>query len=198
MKRIFWGLFFTVLVSTNVFAIEKVLPQPEQSGGKPLMEVLKQRRSNREFSNKAIDEQTLSNLLWAAYGVSSQDGKRTIPTAMNKKELDIYVAAGKGVWLYDADANKLKQVNDKNILGLFKTQDYMTDVPLVLIYVGDKNVRYADMHAGSAYQNVSLYTTSIGMNSVVRGYFDTDKVAKELNLANTKKIIISQAVGWGK
>ena len=67
-----------------------------------------------------------------------------------------------------------------------------------MIYVGDKNVRYADMYAGSAYQNVSLYTTSIGMNSVVRGYFDTDKVAKELNLATTKKIIISQAVGWGK
>ena len=52
------------------------------------------------------------------------------------------------------------------------------------------------MHAGSAYQNVGLYAASKGMHSVVRGYFDNDRVAKALNLENGERAIVSQAIGW--
>ncbi len=49
------------------------LPEPEKKGGKPLMEALNERQTTREFSDKKLDDQTLSNLLWAAYGFNREN-----------------------------------------------------------------------------------------------------------------------------
>ena len=63
------------------------LPAPETTGGKPLMEVLASRCSDREFSTAPLPPQLLSNLLWAAGGVSRADsGKRTVPSARDWRE----------------------------------------------------------------------------------------------------------------
>lgn len=198
MKKFIWGVLGVMIIMSNAVAAEKILPQPEQNGGMPIMDALRQRRSGKSFAKKDIDEQTLSNILWAAYGVNDDAGRRTIPTAMNKKELDVYVADANGVWLYDAEGNKLKQISDKNILEIFNTQDYMADAPAVLIYTADKECKYGDMHAGSAYQNVSLYTTSAGMHNVVRGMFDKEKTVQAINLPESQRVIITQAIGWKK
>src|ERR1039458_4251900 len=58
--------------------------------GRPLMEVLKDRKSTREFGSGTRSEQTLSNLLWAAFGINRPDGRRTAPSAMNWQEVSIY------------------------------------------------------------------------------------------------------------
>ena len=179
-------------------ALDKQLPQPDKNGGMPLMEALQQRRSGKFFVNKDINNKTLSNILWAAYGTNDNEGRRTIPTAMNQKELEIYVADKNGVWLYDADNNSLQQISAENILKAFSSQEYMETAPLVLIYTGDKESNYVEMHAGSAYQNVGLYAASAGLNAVVRGYFDKEQVAKLIKLPENKKVIITQAIGWGK
>lgn len=197
MKNFILGVLAAMILSNGAAAVEKVLPQPQTEGGMPLMQAIKQRRAVRDFSNKPIDEQTLSNLLWATYGVSNEEGKRTIPTAKNLKELEVYVAKDDGVWLYDADNNKLEQVSDQNILDLFNTQDYMQNAPLNLIFTGDRDGKFVDMHAGSAYQNAGLYATSVGLNNVVRAWFDHEAVEKALKLPETKKVIVSQAFGWG-
>jgi len=69
------------------------LPQPEKNGGRPLMEVLNDRHSSREFSSRELSEQMLSNLLWAAFGINRpESGKRTAPSARNRQEIDICVA----------------------------------------------------------------------------------------------------------
>ena len=68
------------------------LPSPQTTGGRPLMEVLKDRKSTREFGSGTLSEQTLSNLLWAAFGINRPDGRRTAPSAMNWQEVSIYVA----------------------------------------------------------------------------------------------------------
>ena len=130
------------------------------------------------------------------YGVNRSGGLRTIPTAMNQKDLEIYVAKADGIWQYNAISHTLKQIGTDNILPLFQTQDYMKNVPLVLIYTGSKDEDYPAMHAGSAYQNVGLYAASRGLGAVVRGYFDKEAVAKALNLPNSEAVIISQAIGW--
>ena len=103
MRKFIWGVLCAMMMMTsNAAAVEKNLPEPDKNGGMPLMEALNSRRSGKSFEAKAVDEQTLSNILWAAYGVNDGEGRRTIPTAMNKKELNVYVADAGGVWLYEA------------------------------------------------------------------------------------------------
>ena len=198
MKKFILGVLVAMITVNSAQALDKQLPQPDKNGGMPLMEALQQRRSRKFFVNKDINDKTLSNILWAAYGTNDNERHRTIPTAMNQKELEIYVADKNGVWLYDADNNSLQQISDENILKAFITQDYMENAPLVLIYTGNKESDYVEMHAGSAYQNVGLYAASAGLNAVVRGYFDKEQVAKLIKLPENKKVIITQAIGWGK
>ena len=198
MKKFILGVLVAMITTNSAQALDKQLPQPDKNGGMPLMEVLQQRRSGKFFVNKDIDDKTLSNILWAAYGTNDNEGRRTIPTAMNQKELEIYVADKNGVWLYDADNNSLQQISAENILKAFSSQEYMENAPLVLIYTGNNESNYVEMHAGSAYQNVGLYAASAGLNAVVRGYFDKEQVAKLIKLPENKKVIITQAIGWGK
>ena len=79
--------------------------------GKPLMQVLKDRKSSRSFSPEKLPLQVLSNLLWAAFGVNRQEsGKRTAPSAVNWQEIDIYVAMAEGLYLYNAKTHILEQI----------------------------------------------------------------------------------------
>ena len=188
---------FSGIATANKTVVEK-LPAPQRSGGMALMDALNKRASIKEFAKKDIDKQTLSDILWAAYGVNRPNGKRTIPTSRGKNDLDVYVAKSDGVWFYDANENSLKLVLAENILFRFNNQDYMKDVPIILFYTGSKNNAEPAMHAGSAFQNVGLYSASKGLNNVVRGNFDKAKTHKLLSLSADKEVIISQVVGWGK
>lgn len=180
----------------NATAEQIKLPEPNKSNA--IMTAMNTRRSARKYQTKDVDLATLSNILWAAYGVSDASGKRTIPTARNEKNLQVYAATKKGVYLYDADKNELSQVVADNILNVFATQPFMENVPLVLIYTADKNDpnHYSAMHAGSAYQNVALYATTAGLGTVVRGLFDKEKTAQLLKLPENIQVIITQAIGW--
>ena len=150
-------LLFSLLFMSNMVVAEDIrLPEPKKTGKTTLMQALEDRHSDREFVDRDVDEATLSTMLWAAYGVNREDGKRTIPTAMDKKDLNIYVFTKNGIWLYDADNHILKQVSDQNQLALFQKQEYMEAVPVVLVYTGSRE-DYAAMHAGSSYQNVELF-----------------------------------------
>lgn len=183
------------LMTTAVMAADIKLPVPDKTNPMTLMHALDRRHSDREFSDKIVDDQTLSTILWAAYGVNRTDGKRTIPTALDKKDLNIYVFNKDGIWLYDAPTHALQQQSNENHLGLFQKQDYMKDVSTVLVYTGSTE-DYAVMHAGSAYQNVELYAAANNMASIVRGFFEREKVAEILKLPNGQRVIISQAIGW--
>lgn len=187
------ALFF--LVISNLFAADIKLPSPNKSNKITLIDALQNRYSCRNFSSKEIDNQTLSNILWAAYGVNRSDGKRTIPTAKNNLDLDIYVFNKKGIFLYDAINNILIEKSKKNHLNLFNLQDYMKNVSTILVYTGTTD-DYSLMHAGSSYQNVELFTASNNMASIVRGYYNREKVPEVLNLPKDKRVIISQAIGY--
>ncbi|MBR6412090.1 MAG: nitroreductase family protein [Alphaproteobacteria bacterium] len=193
-KKIFCFVLLS-FVARGVLAEDIHLPEPNKTGKVTLMQALEDRHSDREFVERDVDELTLATLLWAAYGVNREDGKRTIQTAMDKKDLAVYVFNKDGIWLYDADNNLLKQISDQNQLSLFQKQDYMQAVPVVLVYTGS-TADYAAMHAGSAYQNVELFAAANGMASIVRGFFDQEKVAEALKLPEGQRVIISQAIGW--
>ena len=195
LKKLFSALTVAFCLASPTSAQENVkkLPAPQTSGGIPLMEAVQKRHSAREFSAEKIDDQTLSDILYAAWGIS-HDGKRTVPTSMNKQNLAVYAVMPDGAWLYDAGGNRLIQVTAEDLRPLFDRQDYMKDAQLTLVFTGT-DPRNSPLHAGSAYQNVGLYAASRGLNNVVRGWFDRDVVAKALNL-KPEEVIISQTIGW--
>lgn len=196
-KTLFAALILVLFVSFNVHtkqAVIRELPEPAKTGGKPLMEVISTRKTDRSFSSRSLDAQTLSNILYAAWGIS-HDGKRTIPTSQNQQNLSVYAVMADGIWKYNAGENALEMIADTNVRPLFETQDFVKGAPLILVYVGS-DAKNSPMHAGSAYQNVGLYAASYGLNNVVRGYFDRVKAAEALGLQNDEHVIISQVVGW--
>jgi hypothetical protein len=81
------------------------------------MQVLKERKTQREFSPEKLPMQVLANLLWAAFGINRPDGGRTAPSAMNWQEIDIYVALGDGLFLYNAKANRLEPILAQDMRG---------------------------------------------------------------------------------
>lgn len=183
------------LYTVASFASDIALPIPQTSGGMPLMDAMSARRSERTFSPRELDLQTVSNILWSAYGISSPDGKRTIPTARNLQNLQVYALTAQGAFLYDATGNKLVEITDKDLRPLLaEKQAYAGIAPLTLIFVGDGG-KYDGMHAGSAYQNVALYCMSAGLNQVVRGLIDSEALAKELRLDNSQSVIVSLTIG---
>lgn len=183
------------------------LPPPKTEGGRPLMEVLKDRRSIRSFSNKDLSAQELSNLLWAAFGVNRpEEGKRTAPSAMNKQEIDIYVAKKDGLYLYDASKNILIKILDEDIREATGGQDFVKYAPINLVYVADYSRMgdsspeskdfYSAANTGFISQNVYLYCTSEGLGTVVRGWVDRDKLLEVMKLKPSQKIILAQTVGY--
>lgn len=186
------SLAMPVMAAENV----KTLPNPELNDGMPLMEAIAKRKTAREFSAKKIEDQDLSNILFAAWGISHDD-KRTIPTARNLQNMNVYAVFDEGIWLYDAKENNLAKVGEaKDVIPFIAKQDFVLQAPLTLIFTAvpdDKG--YAQMHAGSAYQNVGLYCASRGLNNVVRGLIDFDEIGKVLGLKD-EKVIITQTIGW--
>ena len=184
------------------------LPKPQTDGGKPLMQVLRERKSVRAFSSQDLSGQTLSNLLWAACGINRPDGRRTAPSAMNRQEIDIYVITAKGAYLYDAKEHLLKPVAAGDLRTLAGTQEWVKEAPVNLVYVadtakmggGDEEARtlYSGADTGFIAQNVYLYCASEELATVVRASVDRPALSKALGLRPEQKIILAQTVGHPK
>lgn len=186
-----------VLAAFSVEAADNIikLPEPDLTGGVPLMDAIAQRKTMREYSAKKVEEQDLSNILFAAWGIS-HDGKRTIPTARNEQNLDVFAVMNGKVWHYDATGNTLSEVSSENLLPALAKQDFVKDAPLHLIFTGKPDDKgYTAMNAGAAYQNVGLYCASRGLNNVVRGFIDHEAIAKVLNM-KPEEILVTQTIGW--
>jgi nitroreductase len=200
-------VFFLSVIGTGAADTIK-LPKPQMTGGKPLMQCLSERHSTRDLSDRKLSPQALSNLLWAAWGINRPDGKRTVPTANNKQGMDVYAALPEGVFLYDARANTLKPVVDKDLRALTGRQDFVGKAPLNLIYVADYSkmtnasgadkLRYSAAHTGFMAENVYLYCASDGLGTVIRAWFDGPALEKAMKLRSDQKVILCQTVGYPK
>ncbi|HOJ31436.1 MAG TPA: SagB/ThcOx family dehydrogenase [bacterium] len=212
MKKIFSVclLVAAIVVFAGENEIQPVkLPKPQITGGKPLMEALSARKSMREFGSQELPLQTISNLLWAAFGINRpESGKRTAPSAANWQEIDIYIAIPKAVYVYDAKTNILKPVISGDLRAQFGRQAFVKTAPVVLAYVADYSKMgrasqtdkdfYAATDTGFISQNVYLFCASEGLNTVVLGVVDRDTLARTLNLKPEQKIILTQPVGYPK
>jgi nitroreductase len=183
------------------------LPAPQTDGGKPLMQALKLRASSRAFAPDPLPPQTLSNLLWAAWGINRpQEGKRTAPSARNWQEIDLVVVNATGAYLYDAAGHALKPLVAGDLRALAGTQDFVKEAPADLVYVADTSrmqggpdvqpMAYAD--AAFIAQNVYLFCASEGLATVVRASFDRPALAKALKLRESQLVVLAQTVGFPK
>jgi SagB-type dehydrogenase family enzyme len=183
------------------------LPAPEMTGGKPLMQALKERHSSREFSSRTLPKQVLSNLLWAAAGVNRPaTGKRTAPSARDWREVDVYVALAEGVYRYDSNEHNLILLKDEDLRAATGMQDFVGNAPVNLIYVANLNRMedaspekknfYAAADTGFIAQNVYLFCASEGLATVVRGSVDREALASMLGLTDQQRVILAQTVGY--
>ncbi len=185
------------------------LMQFQSDTGRPLMHVLKERKSSRAFSPRKLPRRVLSNLLWAANGINRPaSGGHTAPSAMNQQEIDIYVATTDGLYLFDAKGRQLRPVVKQDIRAMTGQQAYIQDAPVNLIFVADftrmtqtpveDRDLYAAADTGFISQNIYLYCASEGLATVVRGGIDRAALANIMKLRPEQRIILAQSVGYPK
>jgi SagB-type dehydrogenase family enzyme len=192
------------------------LPEPQKTGGKPLMDCLRERHSTREYSRREVPLQELSNVLWAAFGLSRQEvgtgigiaGSHTAPSACNSQSIDIYVGLADGIYLYEPHAHELQGLVAEDIRpSLFmKEQAFVLDAPVHLLYVGNRSrmVMAADRDwqvfpfADTAFlaENVYLYCASAGLETVIRAMVDRELLAKVLRLTSDQIVTFAQPIGY--
>ncbi len=185
------------------------LPKPQLDKGRPLMQVLQERKSSRVFDSRPLPRQELSNLLWAAFGVNRpESGGRTAPSAMNMQEIDLYVSLSDGLFRYDAKNHSLKKIHGKDIRDLTGKQPFVKDAAANIILTADfSRMKKADeagkklfAAADAAFisQNMYLYCASEGLATIVRAYIDKPALASAMQLKPEQEVIFVQTVGYPK
>ncbi len=205
------SVVFAFFLAGAVFASAQdivKLPDPKTEGGMPLMQALKERRSEREFSPEKLPAQTLSNLLWAAWGINRPDGHRTAPSARNMQEIDVYVSSSDGLFLYEPKGHRLRKILAEDIRAATGNNPYVKDAAVNLVYVADlARANLTDPAAIEFYtgadtaflaQNVYLFCASEKLAVVVRGNIDRPALAKRMKLRPDQKITLAQSVGYPK
>jgi nitroreductase len=185
------------------------LPPPRTDGGKPLIQALRLRRSIREYADKPLAAQVLSDLLWAAFGINRPAmGDRTAPYWRHVMVIDIYAAMADGVWLYEPKRHALIPHLSTDIRAQTGMQDFVGAAPLNLIYVAhgermqdisaeDRRL-YASVDTGFIGQNVYLFCASEGLATVFRGAVDYETLAKTMKLGADQFVTFAQTVGYPK
>jgi nitroreductase len=182
------------------------LPTPQRRGGMPLLSALNLRCSVRQYSGRPLPLKTISNLLWAAFGINRPGGDRTAPYWRHVMVMDVYAAMADGVWLYEPQGHTLHRRIDGDIRALTGLQDFVGTAPLNLIYVAhgermtdispeDRRL-YASVDAGFIGQNVYLFCASEGLATVFRGAVDGIKLGQALKLPAEQFVTFAQTVGY--
>ena len=182
------------------------LPPPRSAGGQPLTAALMLRRATREYADRPLPAQVLSDLLWTAFGINRPSGDRTAPYWRHVMVMDIYAATADGVWLYEPKSHALLPHMPGDIRDQTGQQDFVATAPLNLVYVAhgermtDVSVEdrrlYASVDTGFIGQNVYLFCASEGLATVFRGAVDTAKLGQTLKLPDQQFVTFAQTVGY--
>ncbi len=195
------------------------LPTPRYDGPLSVEQALSRRRSVREYRDEPLTLEEVSQLLWAAQGVTeAATGFRTAPSAGALYPLEVYVVAGHvvalpaGVYRYRPADHTLIQVMDGDrraeLCEAALRQPPVRDAPLVLVFTavyerttgkyGERGVRYVHIEVGHAAQNVFLQAVALDLGAVVIGAFYDDRVKQALNLPAQEEPLYLMPVGKKK
>lgn len=205
MKIFILVLISLILLPILAYGEDRIvkLPQPKLSSDTSVEEALLKRRSVREYKDEPLTIAELSQILWAAQGITEKRmGFRTAPSAGALYPLEIYIVVGKvkelapGIYKYRPENHDILLISsgDKRI-DLYRVslmQDCIKNAPIVLVIsavferttrkYGERGIRYVYMEAGHSAQNVYLQCESLGLGMVVVGAFDDEGVKRVVNL----------------
>ena len=194
------------------------LPSPSQKGDMSLEETIVKRRSVRHFTAEPISPSQLSQILWAAQGITDTSLRyRAVPSAGATYPLEIFVACGsetieeidEGIYHYHIDSHSLYQHYKGDVrLELAKAaldQEFLYEAPVdiiicavyrrTLMRYGDRGERYVHIEVGHAGQNIYLQTTALGLATVAIGAFHDEQVREVLRLDKQYKPLYIMPVG---
>jgi SagB-type dehydrogenase family enzyme len=178
------------------------LPKPNLN--KEVLKILNNRKTIREFSSEDLDLQTISELLWSAFGINREDKRRTAPTARNMQELELYAVTSKGIFLYSAEENSLSLIKEGDFRKDTGTQDFIGTAPVEIVITAnfnkseapeEKKFPYAFMNSGYVSENIYFYCAAENLATVARGSVDREKLSNIMGLESYQHIILVQSVG---
>ena len=178
------------------------LPEPRLRSEVSLEEALLKRRSIREYANLPLTLEDVSQLLWAAQGITVKWGGRTAPSAGALYPLEVYLVVGNvenlaaGVYKYKPERHELVKVRDDDVrgelakaaLGQSWVKEGAIDIVIAAVYgrttkkYGDRGVRYVHMEAGHAAQNIYLQAATLNLGMVTVGAFHDDWVKEIMSM----------------
>ena len=184
------------------------LPPARTAGGKPLIEALQLRRSIREYADRPLEPQILSDLLWSAYGINRPTGDRTAPYWRHVMVIDVFAVMADGTWLYDPKRHALVLQLEDDLRAKTGLQEFVATAPLNLVYVahGERMTEvsaedrrlFASADACFIGQNVYLFCASEGLATVFRGAVDQKALGQAMHLGADQFVTFAQTVGYPK
>ena len=200
-----------------------ILPPPKTDGTMSVEMALANRRSQRNFQDRAISAEQLSQILWAAYGITMphpapqlRGGFRTTPSAGALFPLEIHVVIGNvegiepGVYRYISEEHKLVRTINEDVrhelMIAALRQPMVAHAPVTIVYsavfsritgrYGERGIRYAYMELGHSAQNVYLQAEALGLGTVAVGAFIDDRVMEILELPVNETPLYLMPVGY--
>ena len=201
-----------------------LLPPYTTYGYMSVETALANRRSHRNFQDRALSLDQVSQILWAAYGITLplpdvpglRGGLRTTPSAGAIYPLEIYIVIGNvegirpGVFRYISEEHKLVRIIDGDIRDELSAatwgQRMVSEAPVSVFYsavfermlprYGERGIRYTYIELGHSAQNVYLQAEALGLGTVAVGAFDDDRVRQILNLPDDEDPMYIMPVGY--
>lgn len=191
------------------------LSPPVYDGGMSVERALLERRSVREYGPAPLTIPEVSQLLWAAQGITHPGGLRTAPSAGALYPLEIYLVAGEianlpdGVYRYEPEEHGLRLILEGDLRRELSRaalgQSAVADAPAVLVITavyartkvkyGERGVQYVHLEVGAASENIYLQVASLGLGTVFIGAFDDDEVREALQLGADEQPLGLMPVG---
>lgn len=198
---------FTVGAQAQDIKLRK--PRQDKERSMSVTEALATRHSVRQYKDKELSKQQISNLCWAACGRSRDANHITSPTALNKQEIRLFVFTKKGVYEYNSFTNRLveKAKGDRRRLVADK-QDFVMQAPVSLVMVIDFDKFLAEgsitdharmmccVDAGIVSENINLYCQSVGLATVPRASMDVLGIQELLGFTDRQLPIMNNPVGY--
>ena len=174
---------------------------PDTLSGKPLMQTIAHRKSDRQFDSRNISLKHLSEILWVTNGINRANGKRTVPSAMGLYPLQTYAVLPNGIYFYNPQKHQLEPVVKGDFRSIAGRQTYVDTAPLNILLIAKgktatDNFSAAMLDSGYCGQNVYLYCASEGLKCVVRAGAKEAELLKAMNLEANYKFILAVTVGY--
>lgn len=172
------------------------------------MNAYKQRTSVHTFHSKELSVTDLSDLLWSANGVNrAEEGKRTASSAVNAKDIDVYVVMEKGAYLYHAEKHQLEQLASGDFrYAVAAQQTDFAHAALFCVFISDisrfqdgndeDRLIWAALDAGIVSQNISLFCASEDLANRPRVSMDKKELRKILHLNDTQHLMMNNVVSY--